>query len=283
MSRVLTQSPRSKRKIVLTSTGVVTNTTTTTVTDDDIVPRVSIDCRFSALYGNDASTASTSNDILVLNETNVPLFQDMHQFQALISTKLHVNDPNVRLAMFVNPLQAGITDVPDIVPEIASIVLDDSLALDDSRALDDSIVLEKGALTGTIEPRADGLRGVETIEEFNRLVFSFQQHISGTRDNALDHVFATIHDDLKYKHSLRCHGKWVMQMYRRFHLHFLFCELILDFCSLEWYLSWDSKIVGNRIARSYKYRVSHGPSFLHAFQSFVDQSIVRRGSRTECF
>ena len=243
MSRVLTQSPRSKRKIVLTSTGVVTNTTTTTVTDDDIVPRVSIDCRFSALYGNDASTASTSNDILVLNETNVPLFQDMHQFQALISTKLHVNDPNVRLAMFVNPLQAGITDVPDIVPEIASVVLDDSLALDDSRALDDSmalddsIVLEKNALTGTIEPRADGLRGVETIEEFNRLVFSFQQHISGTRDNALDHVFATIHDDLKYKHSLRCHGKWVMQMYRRFHLDFLFCELILDFCSLEcpWY------------------------------------------------
>jgi len=216
MSRVLTQSPRSKRKIVLTSTGVVTNTTTSTVTDDDIVPRVSIDCRFSALYGNDASTASTSNDILVLNETNVPLFQDMHQFQALISTKLHVNDPNVRLAMFVNPLQAGITDVPDIIPEIASVVLDDSLALDDSRALDDSIVLEKGALTETIEPRADGLRGVERIEEFNRLVFSFQQHISGTRDNALDHVFATIHDDLKYKHSLRCHGKWVMQMYRRF-------------------------------------------------------------------
>ena len=135
----------------------------------EIINRVSVDCGFSPTA---RSAANTCQNILVMND-HLAIFQEMNSFQRLICTRLLINDPNLRLTLFVDPSSTGVSDVQDIRPD----------------EKDDSSLPPK--------ERNDGLRGVETIEEFNHLVVSFQKHISGMRDGVLKQIFNTVANDLR--------------------------------------------------------------------------------------
>ena len=92
-------------------------------------------------------------------EDHEPIFTKMNDLQKLICSRLCIDDPNVRLMLFVDPEHAGVSDVEDTHTDI----------------------------TG-----GGGYRCVETIEEFNNLLNAFQSHISGQRDDLLDTVFQRI-------------------------------------------------------------------------------------------
>jgi hypothetical protein len=204
MHKVIETSPRSYPTIIRTNG----QTTFTSKVNDgkkkELVQRVSVDCRFSSASRvlentetmgiNDQFSSSNKNhssslikkhsDILVLDEAGVPLYQNMDTFQQFICTQqLRIFDPNLRIKLLVNPNQPGISDVPDT-------------ALEGGKEEEKEKQEKQEKIIASAVIRPDGLRVVETITEFNRLVLSFQKHISGIRNNVLDNIFSNIFNEL---------------------------------------------------------------------------------------